>query len=178
MQKQHSDPLPLPATVAATVLPKLFRAVLFHPEKCDVTSEENDSTIAFTVAPCHSDTPMLIGKKGATLKAFQLIAIVIGHRHGKEIEVGLKPDGESKLSNNGDDQIEEDNFYPAFKNLAEIATHEITKGCSNIKIHDSISSNDIADAFVCADVFCKSNQDTYHIPDWNADSDATKVSCQ
>jgi hypothetical protein len=60
-------------TAVQTMLEKLIKALVEHPDEVVVSPIEGDSTIVFEVQVHSDDTGKVIGKKGRTINALRTI---------------------------------------------------------------------------------------------------------
>lgn len=76
--------------IAETLFESLAKAIVVQPDKLSVTVKHGVASSAVAVHPDASDAGVLIGKKGRTIRAMQLLAHLVGEKYGYPVSYSVE----------------------------------------------------------------------------------------
>ena len=82
---------------AKDVVELLVRAVVRYPDQVVIKTLRGERSILIEIRVAPEDTGLLIGKRGATIRAIRHVAHVVGARRGQKVQVvALNGSGDKK----------------------------------------------------------------------------------
>ena len=74
----------------STVLSNIAKSIVDHPEKVNVTEQEEGNEILLTLSVAEEDMGMIIGKRGKIAKAIRTVMKTVAKIDDKKVTVEIK----------------------------------------------------------------------------------------